>query len=51
MIEELISSESALKQYGVVLNADKGVDEAATMALRKKLRSKRLRPPAQAAAV
>ena len=51
VIEELISSESALKQYGVVLNADKGVDEAATMALRKKLRSKRLRPPAQAAAV
>jgi N-methylhydantoinase B len=39
--EELVSSTAAREQYGVVLTRELGVDEAATRALRARLRSER----------
>ena len=41
VIEGLVSAESARKHYGVVLNPDESIDQAATAALRKEMASQR----------
>jgi N-methylhydantoinase B len=44
--EGYVSADSARDHYGVVLRVDGGVDEAATAALRQRLRSRRAEPHA-----